>query len=369
MQTVAVFFGGNSNEYDISVITGLYAANLLKAGGYGVLPVLLGRSGGAFDVRKAKGVTDFAGDNKFPEIFFCKGGFTARGKRGKCVFPVDCALICCHGGLGEDGTLAAVLDYYQIPNASPEMPASAVFMNKEYSQIAAKGLDIPVVPSFTVGEKDGFGEALARAETIGYPLIVKPSRLGSSIGIGVAQDEEGLRTALQAAFRLDDSAVVERYLAGKRDINCAAYFDGDRVRLSECEEVFSQSEILTFAEKYGDTGMRNARMPAELPEEAALEIKRYTELIYRSFHLRGIVRADFLYADGKVYFNELNTVPGSLACYLFGETLTQAKKLLVGIVERRLGERREIKQTVSSDLLQSSAFTPSGGSKRSAFGI
>ena len=188
----------------------------------------------------------------------------------------------------------SLLSWNGLPFASPEMPASAIFMNKEYSQIAAKGLGIPVAPSFSVREeawRKDKSETLAKGEALGYPLIVKPSTLGSSIGITVARTETELKIALDSAFRLDTGALVEAYFEDKRDINCAAYSLRGETVTSECEEVFSAESILTFAEKYEGTGnTRNSRCPAELPEEASQAIKGYTKLLYETFRLRGIVQ-------------------------------------------------------------------------------
>lgn len=371
MRKIAVFFGGKSNESEISVITGMLAVNLLRGAEYEVYPVCLGKKGELFYKPDARGVEDF-GDpvrkGMIPVALEGKNLVRAEKKRKK-IAEIDCALNCCHGGAGEDGTLSALLDWNGIPFASPEMPASALFMNKEYSQIAAKGLGIPVARSFSVKEEEWENspeEVLARCVELGYPVIVKPSTLGSSIGITVAFGEEELRGALDGAFRLDTGALVEEYFAEKRDINCAAYSKEGKTVVSECEEVFSAESILTFAEKYEGTGnTRNSRFPAELPEEAAEEIKEYTKLVYETFDLRGIVRADFLYANERVYFNELNTVPGSLACYLFGESLTAARNLLVSVIEDRIAQGYEEKITLTTGILNRDIFRGGKGCKKS----
>ncbi|MDE7158168.1 MAG: ATP-grasp domain-containing protein, partial [Clostridiales bacterium] len=254
-----------------------------------------------------------------------------------------------------------------IPNASPDTAVSSVFMNKEFSQIAARGLGIPVARSFAVSEREWLedGEAVVqKVKQLGFPVIVKPSRLGSSIGIKVAKNDEELAAALTLAFRLDDGVLLEEYFLHKRDINCAAYKKGGEIIVSLCEEVFSDQEILTFSEKYEGTGMRGGQLPADLPEEISEQIQEYTKLLYESFHVRGVVRADFLIADGNVYFNELNTVPGSLACYLFGESLTHTKNFLVSLVEEALSARAVEKEIVCTGILNDSVFGGGKGRKR-----
>ncbi len=369
-KTVGVFFGGISSEHEISVITGMYAVNLLRTAGYRAVPVYLPREGGMATSQSMRGVEDFKQPlrEKSTPVALEGKNIVRTGKRRKVLYSLDCALNCCHGGMGEDGTLSALFVWNGIPNASPDTPVSAIFMNKEYSQIAAAGLGIPIARSFAVSEeewrKNGTG-VLARAEEFGYPVIVKPSRLGSSIGVTVAEDEARLKEAFELAFELDRGALVEEYFADKRDVNCAACRIGGEVSVSPCEEVFSAEKILTFAEKYeGSPAARPSAFPADLPEDTALKIREYTKTIYERFHVRGVVRADFLVAGDKAYFNELNTVPGSLAGYLFGGSLTAVRAFVCSLVEECLTRPERPKQTVQTGILNADIFSGGKSCKR-----
>lgn len=368
MKTLAVFFGGKSNEHDISVITGMFCCNLLQRSELRVVPVYLPKEGG-MRLCRACSVEEFRDPRdgkKFLPVYL-DGRDLVLCKRHKRAEKLDCALNCCHGGAGEDGTLSALLRWHGVPFASPDAAVSSVFINKEFSQIAARGLGIPVARSFAVSEREWreeSGMVHKRAEELGFPVIVKPSRLGSSIGIKVAKDGAELAEALTLAFRLDDGALIEEYFAQKRDINCAAYAVAGKVTVSECEEVFSSEEILTFSEKYEGTGMRSGQQPADLPPELSDEIREYTRRIYEGFHVRGIVRADFLIVDGKAYFNELNTVPGSLACYLFGESLVGARELLVTLARDAMNGFGAEKEIVSTGILNDRVFTGTKRGKR-----
>lgn len=367
MKTVAVFFGGKSNEHEISVITGMLAVNLLRGSSVRVLPVYLPRGGGMC-LANVNGVEEFRvpDPKKFIPAVLCGKELLRAGKRKK-LGKIDCALNCCHGGMGEDGTLSALLKWNGIANASPDTPVSAVFMSKELGKIAARGLGIPVARAFAVSErewKEDEAALLKRAEAFGYPVIVKPSRLGSSIGIKVAKNKEELRQAFLLSFRLDDGALVEEYFEEKRDINCAAYRKEGKVQISACEEVFSDEAILSFSEKYEGTCARKSQLPADLPEEISRKIQEYTGILYESFGVRGVVRADFLVAGGSVYFNELNTVPGSLACYLFGESLTKSRRFLVSLVEEALACGQSDKETVQTGILNSNIFSGGKSCKR-----
>ncbi len=357
-KNVAVFFGGRSNEHDISVITGMYAVNLLRGADYIVYPVYLPREGGMcfIDADGIKDVTDQK--KKRIPVYLYEGELRSVKKRKK-LFRIDVALNCCHGGAGEDGTLSALLQWNNIPFASPGVAVSSVFMDKWLGKIAARGLGIPVARGVRVKE----GESVSVEKAGGFPVIVKPVALGSSIGIKVAHDEEEFAAALDYAFRLDGEVLVEEYFARKRDINCAAYKKGGEVITSPLEEVFSNDAILSFHEKY-EQAAKKSELPADLPEETAEAIREYTARIYENFSCRGVVRADFLIANDKVYFNELNTVPGSLSCYLFGESLTDAREFLCALVEDALADRDGEKEIIRTSVLDSAVFAGGKGSKR-----
>ncbi len=277
---VAVFFGGKSNEYDISIITGIYAVNLLRGADYKVIPVYLPREGGMCyaDAECVKDFTD--GKKKFVPAYLFNGGLWSVKKK-KELFKIAAALNCCHGGAGEDGTLSALLNWNMIPFASPGTAVSSVFMDKWLGKIAARGLDIPAARAVCVKE----GESVPLEEVGGYPVIIKPVTLGSSIGIKIAHNEEELQAALEYAFRLDSAVLVEEYFSDKRDINCAAYRKGGEVITSQLEEVFSNDAILSFHEKY-EQAAKKSQMPAELPENLTEEIKGYTEKYTKTFPVR-----------------------------------------------------------------------------------
>lgn len=362
MRTIAVFFGGRSNEREISMITGTYCVNLLKGAHYRVVPVYLGEDNVFYSGTEMTDIAYFRNftPNAKQAVALEDGRLVCARKRKRVVALIDCALNCCHGGVGEDGTLAALLRFYHIRSASPDTAVSAVFMDKALSKIALRGLNIPVLPSVTLTEGEGMEDALS----LGFPLIIKPARLGSSIGIKIARNEEELQKALEYAYRLDGVVIAEKYLPDRRDINCAAYRKDGKVVLSPCEEVFSNSAILTFAEKYEGGGERKSALPADLDEKIANKIRTCVQRLYEAFYVRGVVRADFLVSGKEVYFNELNTVPGSLASYLFGEKLTAARDFLTALVEDAMAQEIEEKEVVSSGILNTPVFSGSKSCKR-----
>lgn len=354
-QTIAIFFGGRSSEHEISVITGLYCANLLRAAQYRVLPVYLPPQGGMLFSEKLSRVEELSKLRDFTLVCLREGRLVPENRPKREIAKIDCALNCCHGGGGEGGVLSALLEWHGVPSASPGMTGSAVFLDKCISKYALKGMGIPVLPAISLREEEWLSarEETARrvGEALGFPAIVKPARLGSSVGISVAHGEEELHRGLALAFRLDGAALIEKYLPAKRDLDLAVYRREGALIFSPAEEVFSNEPILTFGEKYEKAGPRASHIPAEIPEKTLTAMKEALGRVYETFGLTGVVRADFLLSGEELYFNELNTVPGTLATYLFGESLHSAKELLTALIEEGM-RPRPAKQTVQSGILK-----------------
>ena len=346
LKNVAVVFGGMSCENEISVITGTMAANVMDRGRYVPYPVYLSQNGRLYTGKALFDVASFRGgvEGRAEEALFLNGAlYAVKGKKLREIAKIDCGVNCCHGTGGEDGLVSALFSLNRIPNASPAMAGSAVFMDKGLTKLAAKALGVKSAPYFRIGEAE-YGKRAAMAlrcveERLGYPVIVKPARQGSSIGVLVAENREELVRAIRTAFEYDTVAIAEKYLAGCREINCAAYKRGGEIVVSECEEPLTAHKILTFRDKYIAGGKERARnFPADIPEKCAERVKGYTKLLYRRLNLCGVVRADFLLCGEEVYFNEMNTVPGSLAYYLFSESLAGFSHMLGELIEQGIAE-------------------------------
>jgi D-alanine-D-alanine ligase len=287
-------------------------------------------------------------------------------KKGKMkrLTKIDVAINCCHGGLGEGGGVSALAEWNGIPIASPDLTSSGVFMDKSTTKLIARALNVPTVEYIRVNEKDyeRRGAFLLKSikSRLKYPVIIKPAHLGSSIGITLAQSEEELKTALAAAFALDDRVIIEKYLADKQDVNCAAYALDGKISVSEPELAFGEG-IYSFEEKYlrrssdhgtpiSSKGGGRYAVSGELREK----IRSYTRTIYKRMNLQGAVRMDFLISEGKAYLCEVNTVPGSLAYYLFCDKISEAKQFVTALLEDawKQGEMEE-KKLVTTGILHS----------------
>ncbi len=367
MQKVAVFFGGRSCENEISILTGVFVMNLLDRDKFSVLPIYLHTDGGIYTSPKMCDLNFFK-QRKFDEMqrVFFEGGnvYSLQLKKGrvKRLGRVDVGLNCCHGGLGEGGGVSALAEWNNIPLASPDLTSSGVFMDKSATKLCMQALNIPTVEYLRVNEKDyeKRGAFLLKSveRRLKYPVVVKPAHLGSSIGISLAKNEEELKEGLRQAFTLDDRVIIEKYLENKQDVNCAAYAVDGEIFVSEPEAAFGEG-IYSFEEKYlrrsADQGTPfNAKEGGRYALKGDLreKIRAYTRTVYKRMNLQGVVRMDFLVSEGKGYLCEVNTVPGSLAYYLFCDRVVEAKGFFTVLLEDALRRGKEKKQIVSTGILQ-----------------
>lgn len=338
---VALFFGGRSLESDISVITAMQVLSNIDKSLFNVEPIYM--RDGEFYVKGVDKLDAFTSFNplEHSKAILYRGEFYII-KRNSFVkyFKPDVAMICCHGGEGENGTLQAMLEYNGVPHSSPSMLSSACGMDKALSKQLFDSMLLNTLPSEVVTREEFEQDSercLQRIESIlSYPLIVKPSCQGSSIGIGVAEDRENLDFALQVACKYDSKIIVEHKLTDFIEVNCAAFRDGDTIVISDTEQPLTLNDFLTFEDKYTSGGKMSGGghiIPAEI---GALEliVKANTERIYRELDLNGVVRMDYLVdkVRNKVYINEINTVPGSMAFYLFERKGISFEELITKLI-------------------------------------
>ena len=378
LKNVLVVYGGVSCEHDISVITGVLALNAMDREKYNAVPLYLTENGcftgdllkdlSFYKKRSEEGLTEAAIKFRDKRLWTVK-----RGKL-RPLAEIYCAVNCCHGLNGEDGSVAGWLRLSGIPLASPDMLSSSVYIDKCASKTYLKGLGVNVLPYITIEKRKFYAEkqkTLSGAETLGYPLIVKPARLGSSIGIKLAGDREELSEAAEFALKFDGRIIVEKALENFTEINCAAYGKGDEVIVSECEAPKLSGGFLSFADKY-ESGVKHALsrdFPAKLPEKTSAEIKRITEFVYRGTFMAGVMRADYLVKGEEVYLNEVNTVPGSLALYLFKDKTSEFKEVLSELIAGGVRAQKDYENgtfTFEADVLNCSGLK-NKGAKRSTF--
>ena len=364
MKSILVFFGGKSVEHDISIITGVLTLNSIDKTIYNPIPIYITEKGEWFTGEELFNISNFKerAFKKLKKVTLVSGSnaiyIVKRNKLEK-QEVIYSAINCLHGVNGEDGAIIGMLKMCNISYSSPDLFGSSLSIDKDYTKLFLSGINVDKLSSVRIVRKSYFEKKDSAIKLVerkfNYPVIVKPASLGSSIGISTAKDRKGLLFALDNAFLYDDKVIVESELFKFKEINCAAYRSNDKIIVSECEEPITQSEILSFNDKYlGYKTGANRKMPADIPNNVRDKIRQTTEKIYRKADFIGVVRIDYILSDGKIYVNEINTVPGSLAYYLFVNTIKDFSKLLTNIIEEGVKRHYEFenrKFTFKSNVL------------------
>lgn len=352
MKNIAVFFGGISCEHDVSVITGVLTLNSLDKTLFNPVPVYISKSGEWLYGESLNDVSFYKNNDfsKLKRVTLSSGENTLyiKGRKLKKLCDVFCAINCIHGLNGEDGTLSGLLRLHNIALVGSGLYSSSLSMDKAFTKTVLKGLKVSALPCVTL-YKDDFlkdkEDAVSLAlEEISYPLIVKPANLGSSIGVSVVDSNENFISALDKAFTYDDKVIVEKYLENFKEYNCACYKDKDGLKVSKVERPLSVDKILSFKDKYECyTGSLDREFPANIPEKLTKKIQLTTEKVYKNCDFSGIVRIDYLYCQDKLYLNEINSVPGSLAYYLFTDTLKGFTDILTKLINYSVENHNKFK--------------------------
>lgn len=364
IKNIAVFFGGNSYEREISVITGVFAVNLLK-GRYNVIPVYISEDNCLYTSESMTELKTFKFIHleKFKKLVLLKGGLYFADKKIKKYSDISCILNCCHGGFGESGGLYSLSNFYGIPITSSPTYVSEIFMDKYLTKLALEKVGVPVLDYVKIDKieyTENAEEVKKSIENLGYPVVLKPAKLGSSIGINIAFDVKHIDEALKNCFTYDERVIAEKFLTDKIDVNCAAYFADGKIITSEAKSAYSKEGIFTFEEKYLSRPVESEPIEGEINEK----IKDITRTLYSEFSLFGMVRADFLLSGGEIYFNEFNLVPGSLAFGMFTKKLSEQKNILSDIIEEAvLKGGGEKKVRLMTGILNNKEITCSSGCK------
>jgi D-alanine-D-alanine ligase len=378
-KTVAVLFGGRSVEHEVSVITGHQIMDALRAAGHRVLPIYLTKDGEWYageSLHNLKLYTDPAGEPISAAGVYRVSLSPDRAIRQLVAHPgtrqwlfrkpahlwADVYFPCLHGSFGEDGALQGLFELADVPYVGSGVAASAVAMDKALTKIICRHAGIPVLDWLVVsrGEWQSHeAEVVGRIEQLWeYPVIIKPVSLGSSIGVKRCNDQSSLRGAIAAALMLDDRVLIEKALSGFIEINCAVM--GPPEQASVCEQPLTNEAILSFDAKYkqGAKGAKRSdrpsgmasqgrNLPAPISADLTHRVQTYAMQAFRALGAAGTSRVDFLYqpASGALYLNELNSIPGSLAFYLWEATGVPFDELVDKLIAIALQRHRERAQT------------------------
>lgn len=386
---VGLFFGGKSVEHEVSIISAIQAFNAFDRQKYDIFPIYItknnelytGEAVGKIEeyrnipalIKKSTRVVMVNEGNKTKLICYPMKKFG-----DSTVAELDVAFPVVHGTNVEDGALQGYFQTLNIPYVGCDVTSSAVGMDKYVMKAVLKDNGIPVLNCVTVTASEFSRDADAVAdnikEKIGLPAIVKPINLGSSVGIKIGRDMDGLKDALDYAFGFSGRVLVERAIQELREINCSVCGDTDNAEASECEEPIGSDEILSFEDKYSG-GSKNSKsrgmaslkrkIPADITEEMRNEIRETAVMAFKCLGCSGVSRIDFMIdkSENKVYLNEINTIPGSLSFYLWESLGVKYSELLDKMISLALKRDRELRNlnfTFESNIL---AEVKLGGAK------
>ncbi len=384
---VCVIFGGRSTEHEVAVISANQAMHALDAEKYNVVPLYITKQGvmytgeKLFDIKNYKNMkTLLEGCEK--AVLYNDGNGVVMEKLKKTVFSrekpvkIDVAVPVVHGTNVEDGTIQGWLETLGVPYAGCDVTSSALGMDKIAMKdvLAARGIPVLLCKCFYSREWfDNKDAVIEKIETLGYPVIIKPANLGSSIGISIAKDRDELIASIDEAAGYAEKILAEHAITKIREINCSVLGDFNSAKASVCEEPVAADGFLSYDKKYKEgakgasKGMASTKriIPAELDDDTTKKIQGYSVDTFKALGCAGVSRIDCM-IDGdtnEIYVNEINTIPGSLAFYLWEKTglsFTGLMDELVSIALRRAREKANLTFSFDTNLLELHGGTKGG---------
>lgn len=401
--TIAVVFGGNSTEHEISVISAVQALGKMDHAKYDIYPVYMTKDSLFYTDPSMERIESF---RDIPALIasslridFVKEkdrtymtGHETKLFGKKFSVPVDLVFPIVHGTNVEDGTLQGYFRTLGLPLVGPGVLPSALGMDKVVMKSVLKDSGIPVLDCAVLRPADfeELDSTIAKLEAKpGYPMIIKPVNLGSSIGISVAHDREALKNSLALAFEYSDKVLAEHAIPNLQEINCSVFGCSGETMASECEEPLGSGDILSFQDKYmsggkgsgkavpagvksssssGSKGMASLtrRIPANISPDMRDRIRDCARKAFEALEGEGVARIDFMIDkdSGEFYLNEINTIPGSLSFYLWEPLGIPYSELLEKLIKLALDQDRKNKRLITSFDTNILSTAQVGGAKK-----
>ena len=376
---LGVIFGGETVEHEVSIISALQAISNLDKDKYDVIPIYIAKDRTWYTghmLMEVSAFTDFDNTKKFAKkvALYKKGNrFFLQSTSSlfrKDVYELDLVLPIVHGNNVEDGTLAGYLDTIGIPYVGSHVLGAALGQDKVVMKQVMASCGIPIV-DYTwfydneyIEDKDKILNDIAK---LGYPVVVKPATLGSSVGITFVKDKKDIVEAIDEAIKYDTKVCVEKAVENLIEVNSSVLGNYEYQRVSPLEEVMGLDEILSYTDKYlsggkktgASKGMASASriIPARISDKLTKEIQEMSKKVFKMLNFSGVVRIDYL-IDGKTekfYVNEPNTIPGSLSFYLWKEAglkYTDLLDELIGIAIKEYKNKTKKVRSFESNILE-----------------
>ena len=392
---VGVIFGGETVEHEVSIISAIQAMNKINQEKYEVIPIYITKDREWYTGDMLKDIEvyqDFSLIKKYAKnvVLYYKNGSYVLQKKSfpkTVVKEIDIAFPIVHGTNVEDGVLQGYLQSIGIPFVGGNVYASVVGQDKAFMKDIWAEAEIPMtkyVWFYDFDYKNNRDEIIKKVSKLKYPVIVKPATTGSSVGISVCENEEKLIEGIDDAIQYDTKVVVEEVVQNLKEVNIAVMGNYEHQKVSEIEEVLSGNKFLTYADKYigGGKGKlkgaktstkfskgmasTNRKLPAEISDKMRKEVEEIAVKAFKVLGSSGNCRIDFLIDDkaGKVYINEINSIPGSLAFYLWDAKGINFTDLLDEMINIGIKDyKKRISKTHSFDTNILQGFAASGGVK------
>lgn len=306
---IGIVFGGKSFEHEISIVSSIAMKDVLKDE---LVYIFLDQDRTLYHIptNTIKSKLFSSGEFKKCDVLTIKkGGFSKKAMFGEKSLDVDVILNLTHGGDGEDGVLASLFEFYDLPYIGPRREACSVSANKFLTKGYAHSVDVKTIDYKYYTKAD-------TVEIEAFPVIVKPVRLGSSIGVSIVKSQNELEYALDVAYEFDDAIIIEPFIAGIKEYNLAGTKINGEFKFSIIEEP-QKADFLDFDKKYLDFSRTSKAVEANIEEELQAKIKESFKSIYNTLFDGSLIRCDFFVVDNEVFLNEINPIPGSMSNYLF----------------------------------------------------
>ena len=387
---LGVIFGGSTVEHEVSIITACQAMSFINQEKYDIIPIYISKDRIWYtgkmlmDIEVFKDFDNLKRYAKKVVLAKTKDGFVLQKTNGlirKNVAELDIVLPLVHGKGVEDGSLEGYLESIGIPTVGPSILGAALGQDKIVMKQVLDSYKI-ANPEYTwfydFEYLENKEEITKRIEKLKYPVIVKPARLGSSVGIKIAKDKQSLDIAIEEAIKYDSKILVEKVIEDLKEVNCAVLGNSEYQETSLIALMKTKNDFLTYEDKYlsggkkktGLKGLKSGNMstsefdiPAKIDKDLEEEIKDLAKKTFKALDLSGVARIDFLIdnKNKKVYVNEPNTIPGSLSFYLFKPAGKDYKTLLDEMITTAIKKYKEESKKVSS--FESNILSTYNGSK------
>lgn len=393
---VGVIFGGESVEHEVSIISAIQAMNKIDEEKYEVVPIYITKDREWYTGEMLKDIDIYQDLDLLKTyasnvvLYYKDGSYVLQKKNGlfkKVVKEIDVAFPIVHGTNVEDGVLQGYLQTIGIPFVGPNVYSAVVGQDKAFMKDIWKNANLPMtkyVWFYDSEYREDNDKVIKKISTLKYPVIVKPATTGSSVGISVCDSEKNIKDAIDEAIQYDTKVVVEEIVKNLKEVNIAVMGNYESQKVSEIEEVLSGNKFLTYTDKYIGSGKgkikggklsqskskgmasTNRKLPADLDKKMKEEIESIAVEAYKTLGSSGNSRIDFLIDTKakKVYINEINSIPGSLAFYLWEAKKIDFTKVLDEMIQIGIKDyKRRTSKTHSFETNILSGFAANGGTK------